>query len=113
MGAGFHASSCSVYGIGGRDIKTEELTPKPQTAYAECKVHCEEGLSKPCDESFITTCLRNATAFGASPRMRFYMVLNNLAGVAWTTKEIASDDTPWRPLVHVHDICQAVNLGPM
>jgi nucleoside-diphosphate-sugar epimerase len=107
-----YASSCSVYGIGGNDIKTEESTPKPQTAYAECKVHCEKGLSELCDESFITTCLRNATAFGESPRMRFDVVLNNLAGVAWTTKEIAmtSDGTPWRPLVHILDICQAINL---
>jgi nucleoside-diphosphate-sugar epimerase len=57
--------------------------------------------------------LRNATAFGASPRMRFDIVLNNLAGFAWTTKEIkmTSDGTPWRPLVHVADICQAVVLA--
>jgi nucleoside-diphosphate-sugar epimerase len=107
-----YASSCSVYGVGGNDIKTEESTPKPQTAYAECKVYCEQGLSELCDESFITTCLRNATAFGGSPRMRFDVVLNNLAGLAWTTKEIAmtSDGTPWRPLVHVLDICQAIDL---
>jgi nucleoside-diphosphate-sugar epimerase len=57
--------------------------------------------------------LRNATAFGASPRMRFDIVLNNLAGLAWTIKEIrmTSDGTPWRPLVHVEDICQAIILA--
>jgi nucleoside-diphosphate-sugar epimerase len=57
--------------------------------------------------------LRNATAFGASPRMRFDIVLNNLAGLAWTTREIkmTSDGTPWRPLVHVSDICQAIVLA--
>jgi nucleoside-diphosphate-sugar epimerase len=108
-----YASSCSVYGVGGNDIKTEESAPQPQTAYAECKVHCEQGLSELCDESFTTTCLRNATAFGASPRMRFDVVLNNLAGLAWTTRQITmtSDGTPWRPLVHVLDICQAIDLA--
>ena len=62
------------------------------------------------DASFTPVFLRNATAFGASPRMRFDIVLNNLAGLAWTTKQIAmtSDGTPWRPLVHVEDICEAI-----
>jgi nucleoside-diphosphate-sugar epimerase len=112
VGQFIYASSCSIYGVGGNDIKTEESTPQPQTAYAECKVRCEEGLSELCDDSFTTTCLRNATAFGGSPRMRFDLVLNNLAGLAWTTGQIAmtSDGTPWRPLVHVLDICQAIDL---
>lgn len=107
-----YASSCSVYGIGGADIKSEASPPQPQTAYAECKVLCEQSLAALDDETFVTTCLRNATAFGASPRMRFDIVLNNLAGLAWTTKRIAmtSDGTPWRPLVHVLDICKAVAL---
>jgi nucleoside-diphosphate-sugar epimerase len=107
-----YASSCSVYGLGGNDIKTEESPPQPQTAYAECKVLCEQGLGTLCDKDFTTTCLRNATAFGASPRMRFDIVLNNLAGLAWTTKIIAmtSDGSPWRPLVHILDICQAIEL---
>jgi nucleoside-diphosphate-sugar epimerase len=62
------------------------------------------------DDSFSPTFMRNATAFGASPRMRFDIVLNNLAGLAWTTKEIkmTSDGTPWRPMVHVLDICKAI-----
>jgi nucleoside-diphosphate-sugar epimerase len=107
-----YASSCSVYGVGGDDVKTEASTPQPLTAYAKCKVLCEQGLSELCDASFVTTCLRNATAFGASPRMRFDIVLNNLAGLAWTTRQIAmtSDGTPWRPLVHILDICQAIDL---
>jgi nucleoside-diphosphate-sugar epimerase len=107
-----YASSCSVYGLGGNDIKTEESTPQPQTAYADCKVLCERELKALCDENFATTCLRNATAFGASPRMRFDIVLNNLAGLAWTSKVIAmtSDGSPWRPLVHILDICQAIEL---
>jgi nucleoside-diphosphate-sugar epimerase len=105
-----YASSCSVYGVGTNDVKTEQSEPNPQTAYAECKIACEKDLAELNDASFSTTCLRNATAFGASPRMRFDIVLNNLSGLAWTTGEIkmTSDGTPWRPLVHVLDICQAV-----
>jgi nucleoside-diphosphate-sugar epimerase len=70
----------------------------------------ERDVSALADKEFSPTFLRNATAFGASPRMRFDIVLNNLAGLAWTTKEIKmiSDGTPWRPLVHVLDICDAV-----
>jgi nucleoside-diphosphate-sugar epimerase len=107
-----YASSCSVYGVGSDDTKTETSAPNPQTPYADCKLRCEEGLSQLCDDGFVTTCMRNATAFGASPRMRFDTVLNNLAGLAWTTSEIAmtSDGTPWRPLVHVLDICQSIEL---
>jgi len=106
-----YTSSCSVYGIqNGDEIKTENSTPVPQTAYARCKVLVEQDLSALADESFIPTFLRNATAYGPSPRMRFDIVLNNLAGLAWTTGVIrlTSDGTPWRPLVHVEDICRAV-----
>ena len=62
------------------------------------------------DDNFSPTFLRNATAFGASPRMRFDLVMNNLAGVAWTTGKIkmTSDGTPWRPLVHALDIAKAI-----
>jgi nucleoside-diphosphate-sugar epimerase len=104
-----YASSCSVYGAGAGEIKIETSAPNPQTAYAECKVLCEQGLAELADTNFTVTCLRNATAFGASPRMRFDVVLNNLAGLAWTAGEIAmeSDGTPWRPLVHILDICRA------
>jgi nucleoside-diphosphate-sugar epimerase len=107
-----YASSCSVYGIGGSDegYKTEESEPKPQTAYAECKVMVERDVSALADDNFSPTFLRNATAYGPSPRMRFDIVLNNLSGLAWTTGEIkmTSDGTPWRPLVHVLDIGQAI-----
>jgi nucleoside-diphosphate-sugar epimerase len=70
----------------------------------------ERDVSALADDNFSPTFLRNATAFGASPRMRFDIVLNNLAGLAWTTREIKmiSDGTPWRPLVHVLDICDAI-----
>jgi nucleoside-diphosphate-sugar epimerase len=70
----------------------------------------ERDVGKMADDDFSPTFVRNATAYGASPRMRFDIVLNNLAGLAWTTKEIrmTSDGTPWRPLVHVRDICEAI-----
>ena len=105
-----YASSCSVYGVGSDDYKTEESAPNPQTAYAECKVKVEREVSSIADNDFSPTFLRNATAFGPSPRMRFDIVLNNLAGMAWTVREIklTSNGTPWRPLVHVLDICDAV-----
>jgi nucleoside-diphosphate-sugar epimerase len=102
-------SSCSVYGLGSDEYKTEESSPNPQTAYAKCKVLVERDLAALADDDFSPTYLRNATAFGPSPRMRFDIVLNNLAGLAWTTGQIrmTSDGTPWRPLVHLLDICAA------
>jgi nucleoside-diphosphate-sugar epimerase len=105
-----YTSSCSVYGIGTGEYKTEESEPAPQTPYAHCKVLVERDLSTMADDNFSPTFLRNATAYGPSPRMRFDLVLNNLAGWAWTTREIklTSDGTPYRPLVHVADICRAV-----
>jgi nucleoside-diphosphate-sugar epimerase len=105
-----YSSSCSVYGIGTGDYKTEESTPQPITAYAKCKVLVEQDVSKLADDDFSPTFLRNATAYGPSPRMRFDIVVNNLTGLAFTEKEIrlTSDGTPWRPLVHVMDICEAI-----
>ena len=105
-----YTSSCSVYGAGSDDWQTEESATNPQTAYAHCKVLVERDLTKLADDHFSPTFLRNATAYGPSPRMRFDLVLNNLAGLAWTTHEIrmTSDGTPWRPLVHILDICEAI-----
>ena len=106
-----YTSSCSVYGAAEDGVERDERsTPNPQTAYAKCKVLVERDVGALADAHFSPVFLRNATAFGASPRMRFDIVLNNLAGFAWTTKEIkmTSDGTPWRPLVHVDDICQAI-----
>ena len=105
-----YTSSCSVYGIADESYVTEESQLNPQTAYAICKTLVERDLLAMADDNFSPTILRNATAYGASPRMRFDIVLNNLAGLAWTTKEIKmiSDGTPWRPLVHALDIGQAV-----
>ena len=105
-----YTSSCSVYGAGGEDTKTETSEPNPQTAYAKCKVLVERDVRPLADNYFCPTFLRNATAFGVSPRMRFDIVVNNLSGLAWTTKKISmtSDGSPWRPLVHVRDICDAI-----
>lgn len=105
-----YMSSCSVYGVATAGDVTEESPINPQTAYAECKTLVERDLAPMASDDFSPTFMRNATAFGASPRMRFDIVLNNLSGLAWTTKEIkmTSDGTPWRPLVHALDICKAI-----
>lgn len=105
-----YTSSCSVYGEGDDNYKTEDSEVNPQTAYAECKTMVERDVSKLADKSFSPTFLRNATAYGVSPRMRFDIVLNNLSGLAWTKGviEMISDGKPWRPLVHIKDICQAI-----
>ncbi len=105
-----YASSCSVYGVADEDVVDERSPINPQTAYAECKTLVERDVWAHADDSFSPTFLRFATAYGASPRMRFDIVLNNLCGLAWTTREIRmeSDGTPWRPLVHALDMCQAV-----
>lgn len=105
-----YTSSCSVYGLGSDEYKTEESEVNPQTEYAKCKVLVERDLSRMADDAFSPTFLRNATGYGPSPRMRFDLVLNNLSGLAWTTGQVrmTSDGTPWRPLVHVLDICEAI-----
>jgi nucleoside-diphosphate-sugar epimerase len=105
-----YMSSCSVYGVAGDDFVTEESPVNPQTAYGICKTLVERDLRQLARTDFAPTYLRNATAYGASPRMRFDIVLNNLAGLAWTTREIrmTSDGTPWRPIVHGLDIAQAI-----
>lgn len=110
VGRFVYMSSCSVYGIASDDFVDEESPLNPQTAYGECKTLVERDLKAMADDSFSPTFMRNATAYGASPRMRFDIVLNNLAGLAWTTNKIVmtSDGTPWRPLVHGLDICRAI-----
>lgn len=102
-------SSCSVYGASD-NIADETSPTNPLTAYAESKIMNEDALQKMADDSFSPVIFRNATVYGASPRLRFDLVVNNLAGLAFTTKEIKmdSDGTPWRPFVHVSDACRAV-----
>ncbi len=106
-----YASSCSVYGFGsGEDFLDETSPTKPQTAYAKCKVNVEQDVGPLADGNFCVSFLRNATAYGPSPRMRFDIVLNDLCALAWTKKKIAmvSDGSPWRPIVHIEDIIDAV-----
>jgi nucleoside-diphosphate-sugar epimerase len=105
-----YMSSCSIYGASGDSDSTEDSPVQPLTAYARCKVLVEADLKALADDSFSPTYLRNATAFGVSPRMRFDLVVNNLAGHAWTEQVIRmeSDGSPWRPFVHIRDISRAV-----
>ena len=104
-----YTSSCSIYGVA--DGIVDETSPiNPQTAYAECKSYVERDVSTLADGTFCPTFLRNATVYGPSPRQRFDLVVNDLCGLAWTTKKITmlSDGTPWRPLVHIEDVCLAI-----
>jgi len=105
-------SSCSVYGASSTQASDETSKTDPLTSYAKCKLLVERDVAPLADDNFSPTFLRNATAYGASPRQRFDLVVNNLSGLAWTTKQIKmdSDGTPWRPLVHLLDICQAACL---
>jgi nucleoside-diphosphate-sugar epimerase len=104
------ASSCSMYGAApGDDLVSEEAPLRPLTPYAESKVRAEEALFELTDSDFAPVSMRNATAYGASPRLRLDIVLNNLVGWAYTTGAInlQSDGTAWRPLVHIRDIAAA------
>jgi nucleoside-diphosphate-sugar epimerase len=105
-------SSCSVYGASADKASDENGATQPLTAYAECKLLVERDLKAMADETFCPVYLRNATAYGASPRQRFDLVVNNLCGHAWCEKLIKmdSDGTPWRPFVHILDIAQAAAL---
>ena len=97
-----YTSSCSVYGAAADGKERDENSEtNALTAYAKCKLLVERDVAAMAGPHFSPVFLRNATAFGASPRMRFDIVLNNLSGFAWTTNEIkmTSDGTPWRPLV--------------
>lgn len=109
-----YASSCSVYGFGSGGAFLDETSPtNPQTAYAKCKVNVERDVKPLADGDFCVSFLRNATAYGPSPRMRFDIVLNDLCALAWTKKKIAmvSDGSPWRPIVHIEDIVDAIKCA--
>jgi nucleoside-diphosphate-sugar epimerase len=104
------ASSCSLYGAAGGDAALDETAAMaPVSAYAVSKAKSEEGLLALADDSFSPVFMRNATAYGVGPRPRFDLVVNNLAGWAYSTGvlKVMSDGTPWRPLVHIEDISLA------
>jgi len=103
------SSSCSTYGAAGDDLISEEADFNPVTPYGRSKVLVEKDLAQLADDSFSPTFLRNATAYGVSPRLRFDLVLNNLVAWAYTTGQVylKSDGTPWRPIVHIEDISLA------
>jgi len=103
------SSSCSNYGSAGENMVDEDGQLNPITPYGECKVKAEQELAKLADDNFCPVYLRNATAYGFSPRIRFDVVLNNLTAWAYATGKVhmKSDGTPWRPIVHIRDISLA------
>ena len=104
------SSSCSTYGkAAGEDFLAEDAAFNPVTPYGRTKVWVERDVAKLADDDSVPTFLRNATAYGVSPRHRFDLVLNNLVAHAMATGRvlIKSDGTPWRPLVHIADISAA------
>ncbi|MDY7033931.1 MAG: SDR family oxidoreductase, partial [Thermodesulfobacteriota bacterium] len=105
-----YASSQSMYGVSETDDELDEENSEknPLTTYASTKWDAEVQLMKMADSDFTVTCFRLSTVFGVSPRLRCDIVFNNLVACAYTTGkiEVKSDGTPWRPVVHVRDVCQ-------
>lgn len=103
------SSSCSLYGAAGDEPVNEEAQFNPVTPYGESKILAEQEIAALADDTFSPVYLRNATAYGSSPRLRADIVVNNLTGAGFTRGEVRlqSDGSPWRPLVHVQDISSA------
>lgn len=103
------SSSCSIYGASPGGVVDEESPINPVTAYGWSKIKVEDDLRALADDDFSPIFLRNATAYGASPRLRADLVINNLVGYAVFQGKVLmkSDGTPWRPLIHIEDISRA------
>ena len=103
------ASSCSIYGASDASMLDEQSPVNPVTPYAKSKIQAESDIAGLAGSAFSPTFFRCATAHGYSPRIRFDLVINNLVAWAYTTGRvyIKSDGTPWRPFVHIEDICRA------
>ena len=110
-----YASSQSMYGValGDAELDEDNSEKNPITAYARTKWQAEIELKKICSDDFTVVCFRPSTVFGASPRLRCDIVFNNFVACAYTTGkiEIKSDGTPWRPIIHVEDVCDAFIAG--
>lgn len=110
-----YSSSQSMYGVSATDTELDEDASEkhPITAYARTKWQAEQALAQMATENFVTVSFRPSTVFGASPRLRCDVVFNNLVACAYTTGkiEIKSDGAPWRPVVHVRDVCAAYLAG--
>ena len=108
-----YSSSCSIYGAAGEVAVTEDYTLMPLTPYAESKARTEEGLSKIATSDFSPVFMRNATAYGISPKLSTDLVVNNLVCWAFTTSQVRllSDGMAWRPLVHIADISHAFHVA--
>ncbi|MBP7088331.1 MAG: SDR family oxidoreductase [Candidatus Omnitrophica bacterium] len=106
------SSSCSIYGISSSEMIDEAGRLNPVTEYAKSKIKAEQEIAKYADSNFSPVFLRNSTVYGISPRHRVDLVVNNLVGWAYVTGKIRimSDGTPWRPLIHLEDICQAFTV---
>ena len=110
-----YASSQSMYGISdtSNELDEDDSEKNPVTAYAIAKWNAEQQLHSMSKDDFVVTSLRPSTVFGASPRLRCDIVFNNLVACAYTTGkiEIMSDGSPWRPVVHIKDVCSAFIAG--
>ena len=110
-----YASSQSMYGISdtSNELDEDDSEKNPVTAYAIAKWNAEQELHSMSTDDFVITSLRPSTVFGASPRLRRDIVFNNLVACAYTTGkiEIMSDGSPWRPVVHIKDVCSAFIAG--
>ena len=110
-----YASSQSMYGISDTsdELDEDDSDKNPITAYAIAKWNAEQKLHAMSTDEFVVTSFRPSTVFGASPRLRCDIVFNNLVACAYTTRriEIMSDGTPWRPIVHIRDVCSAFIAG--